>query len=146
MAATPGVVSDTIQIGDASNTAVQIRASSTITGPKMPGGPKDAGGGSDLVFRWNTSYGNADVTLPRAVSPSDGSLGAAAGEIGEYIETSLRSSLATGMTSGTVYNVLSINLTPGDWHITGHATFITSAVTFTGELQAAFSATSATMP
>jgi hypothetical protein len=54
---------------------------------------------------------------------------AAAGSIGEYIESILVAGSATALTTNVAKTVTSISLTAGDWDVTGHVAFGSAATT-----------------
>lgn len=70
---------------------------------------------------------------------------AAAGYLGEYIESVINSGLAVSLTTNTAANITSISLTAGDWDVTGGIGFAQSGTT-ASLYQAGSSTTSATLP
>lgn len=70
---------------------------------------------------------------------------AAAGDIGEYKETTKAIGNAVAETTATPVNVVSLALTPGDWEVSGVVNRSLTAVTAT-QYAAAISPTSATVP
>ncbi len=98
---------------------------------------------------------NADITSMTAVTAIDRTGGtaitgtntnddAAAGRVGEYIESVIASGSAVGLTSGASANVTSISLTAGDWDVSGNVIFLTAAGTSVTQVQGSISSTSAT--
>lgn len=80
--------------------------------------------------------GQAISTVPSiAFSSTSGIIGtttnddAAAGSVGEYIESVIVQASATSLTTGTSKTVTSISLTAGDWDVFGCASFIGGATT-----------------
>ena len=67
-----------------------------------------------------------------------------AGSVGEVIAASVAGSSAVPLTSGTIANVTSISLTPGDWDVWGNVAFSPSATI--SEAEGAVSQTSANFP
>jgi hypothetical protein len=70
---------------------------------------------------------------------------AAAGSIGEYIESILAVGSATALTTATAKTVTSISLTAGDWDLTGVVYFSTAASTSVTNTIAGFSTTTNTL-
>lgn len=71
---------------------------------------------------------------------------AQAGSIGEYIQSTVASGSAIGMSSGTPLNVTSISLTAGDWDVWGIVGFTPAGSTAISSVIAGISTTSATLP
>lgn len=71
---------------------------------------------------------------------------AAAGFLGEYIQSTVASGSAVALTTATTANVTSIALTPGDWDIDCQVEFSPAATTSVTQSNAAMSLTSATLP
>lgn len=113
-----------------------------------------SGNNIDYDARWivsggSTTVGNANVSLTAATFSLSGvftstgvadASSAATGKVGEYL--SATGSAVTLAASGTVYNLVSLSLTAGDWLISGAVDIIgTAALT---ELYGATTLTSAT--
>jgi hypothetical protein len=71
---------------------------------------------------------------------------AAAGNIGEYISSTIASASGTNLTSGTAANVTSITLTAGDWDVRADAYFLQSTAGIMTGMASGISAASATLP
>lgn len=71
---------------------------------------------------------------------------AAAGSVGELIQSSVLSGSAVSLTSSTSVDVTSISLTAGDWDVSGVSQFIANAATTATKFGGAISLTSATFP
>jgi hypothetical protein len=71
---------------------------------------------------------------------------AAAGNIGEYVSSTVGSGSAVNVTSGVAANVTSISLTAGDWDVEGVVALSPAGTTVTTRANAAISTTSATLP
>jgi len=71
---------------------------------------------------------------------------AAAGNVGQYIESVVVSGSAVAATSATQVNVTSISLTAGDWDIEASITTIPAGGTTQSVLIGGISATTATLP
>lgn len=71
---------------------------------------------------------------------------AAAGSVGEYLETIVLVGAALGLTNGIVANICSVSLTAGDWDVFGVVTFTGNAATVCTRYLAGISQTSATAP
>jgi hypothetical protein len=70
---------------------------------------------------------------------------ALAGDVGEYIVSTVASGSAVSITTGTPTNITSIALTPGDWDLDAVIDFLPAASTSITNYQAAYSLTSATL-
>jgi Repeat of unknown function (DUF5907) len=71
---------------------------------------------------------------------------AAAGQVGEYIQSAVLQASAVNCPSGSTINVTSISLTAGDWDVSGNVNFIgAGSITF-GYTIAAIATTSASLP
>lgn len=71
---------------------------------------------------------------------------AAAGSVGEVIESTIGAGSAVALTSGGTSNIGSISLTAGDWDCWGLVTFISAGATIYSALNCGINTTSATMP
>lgn len=71
---------------------------------------------------------------------------AAAGTLGEYIESDIVQGSAVALTSGATANVTSIALTPGDFDVWGNIVFAPAAGTVPTVFIGAIDTTSATLP
>ena len=80
--------------------------------------------------------------LPGTTLPDN----ATAGNIGEYVSSSVGSGGAMSLTSGTPATVTSITLTSGDWTVAGNVVFFPGGATVMTELDGAISDTAATLP
>src|SRR5690349_16625741 len=63
---------------------------------------------------------NTDITSLAGTATNDD---AAAGKIGEYIESEVLSGSAVSLTTNTAANITSISLTAGDWDVWGAAVY-----------------------
>lgn len=70
---------------------------------------------------------------------------AAAGEVGEYVSSTVLVGSAVALTTATTANITSISLTAGDWDVWVNARFTGGATTTVQFLQAGISTTSATL-
>jgi hypothetical protein len=71
---------------------------------------------------------------------------AAAGFVGEYVESVVEGAGAVALTTGVAANVTSISLTAGDWDVFGSLAFAPAATTNVTVMTGGASATSATPP
>jgi hypothetical protein len=71
---------------------------------------------------------------------------ATAGNIGEYISSTVLSGSAVAATSGVVFNITSISLTAGDWDVWGNVAITPSVGVTTTAIVGSASSTSATHP
>lgn len=85
-------------------------------------------------------------TVPTRVYGSVTNDSAAAGQIGEYISSSVLAGSAVALTTATAANVASISLTAGDWDVRGLVAYSNPGSTTTTVLIAAINTTSATLP
>ena len=87
------------------------------------------------------------IFTPKIVGFSDGSL-AAAGQVGEVIQSLVAVGSPVSLTTATPANVTSVALTAGDWDVEGNVNFTAaSATTAAGALWVAgINSTSATLP
>jgi hypothetical protein len=72
-------------------------------------------------------------------------LNAAAGNVGEYIESLVGQNTPVAVTSSAAFNLTQLTLSAGDWYIYGNITYIPSGATMT-TIWAAISTTSAGFP
>jgi hypothetical protein len=113
------------------------------------------GAGAAINF-YNGGVANtllAQITAAGALSLTQGIVGttaggnAVAGQVGEYISSSVASGAAVSLTSGSnPVNVTSVSLTPGDWDCEGNVAFLLNASTSITQLYGWISTTSATLP
>jgi len=80
-----------------------------------------ATGLSTCILKDGTQTTTAAIPFAFGISGVTTNSNAAAGVVGEYIESIVAPS-ATGLTTGTAANVTSISLTAGDWDVTGNVT------------------------
>ena len=100
-----------------------------------------------------TISGDSGLTFPDAsVQAKSGTQGvvdgsnAAAGQIGEYVESVVLQGSPISLTTATNANITSISLTAGDWDVSGAVAFATSGTTSVTVLIGAFNTTSVTLP
>lgn len=84
------------------------------------------------------------INQPVIMGVTDGS-NAAAGEVGEYIESVILQSSAVTFTNTVVRDLTSISLTAGDWDVWGNITYPTVGGSAPSQLTAWISSTSATI-
>ena len=70
----------------------------------------------------------------------------AAGEVGEFVSSTVLVGSAVALTTGTAANITSISLTAGDWDITGSCLYAGNASTVTTQALCWSSSTSAAVP
>lgn len=71
---------------------------------------------------------------------------ATAGNIGEYVSSSLAPGSAVSLTTNVTANITSISLTAGDWDVWGNVGFVAAGTTTANQYGAYISTTSATIP
>lgn len=88
------------------------------------------------------------ITLlkPTAIAGTTTNDNAAAGYVGQYVESSVASGSAVSMTTDTPANITSISLTAGDWDVRGTVGFVAGASTSISNILVGASSTSATLP
>lgn len=77
-------------------------------------------------------------------TPTNGD--ALAGNVGEYISSTVLSGSAVGLTTATSATITSISLTGGDWDIWGTVGFVANASTTATVFKGGINTTSATLP
>lgn len=85
---------------------------------------------------------NSQYATPQLIGIVDGS-NAAAGFVGEYIESVVLTGNALALSTGVALNVTSIVLTPGDWDVNGSVSFNIAATTTIAQLAGGSSTTTA---
>lgn len=85
-------------------------------------------------------------TLPGQVAGTATNDNALAGNIGEYISSTVTNGTAVPLTSGASADVTSISLTPGDWECYGRVSFVAGAGTIGTQFAGGISSTSLTLP
>ena len=87
------------------------------------------------------------TSLPGQVAATATNDDAAAGKVGEYIESVVLFASPTSIpTSGVEANVTSISLTAGDWDVWGNVVTVPAGATTTTQTVSGISTTSATLP
>lgn len=102
----------------------------------------DAGASLGTPFSINRATGY--VTIPALVGSATND-NAAAGNIGESIESSIPNASKVSLTTGTPANVTSISLTAGDWDVSGMVQFDGGGTTTLTALQAGINTVSASL-
>jgi hypothetical protein len=124
------------------NAGLTAGAAGTNTGLTVNGqaGITIAAGATVTGFTNNSPLG---ITNPNGIVGIVNGADPAAGRVGETNSNQMNT--AQALTSGTYRNVISINLTPGDWDVTGSAYFSPSSALMTSAM-AGISTVSATLP
>lgn len=99
----------------------------------------------------STGTGNvmqvSGVTVSSGQYPGEPTTGSAtAGNVGEFISSTVLVGAAVSLTNGTATNITSISLTAGDWDVCGNAIFLPAGTTTVNSIAAWTSTTSATFP
>ena len=99
------------------------------------------------------SGGNINGTAIGTITPSTGvfvgvntNSDAAAGQIGEYISSTISSGAPVTLSNATPANITSISLTAGDWDVWGEVSFTPAGTTTATAYSCGVSTTSATLP
>ena len=119
-----------------SSTKFTDTARTPVATSKVAGELTDGSKGHFLVSALKTFFGIGTTTNDNA----------AAGQIGEFIESEVVLAGAVSLTTGVSANVTSISLTAGDWDVSGNVYYNSAAGTTITGLGAAISLTSATYP
>lgn len=130
-----GTATDTLNTSFAAGTGITITGTATQTFASSAVGT--AGG------YLSGTYPNPNVTKVLGVSTSGN---ASAGDVGEYISSTVVSTSAAALSSGTTANVTSIVLTPGDWDVAGNTAFIAGALTTATIFAGGIGTSAATLP
>jgi hypothetical protein len=85
------------------------------------------------------------IPLPGNVKGTTTNDDAPAGDVGEYVSSTVVVGSAVNLTTDTPANVTSISLTAGDWEVTGACEYVAAATTSITHLSTSSSDTSATM-
>jgi hypothetical protein len=88
---------------------------------------------------------NKTIDRPVIIGRTDGG-NAAAGNVGEFVESKVLTGAAVSLTSGGTSNVTSISLTAGDWDVEGVVSINAGATTSFTVQASAISLVSATYP
>lgn len=121
---------------DSEKAKVGALASSGITGA--------AASGANADITSMTAVTSISATGGTAVKGTNTNDNAAAGMVGEYIESVVDEASAISLTTINVVNVTSISLTPGDWDVSACVQFLCGATTNITELRGSISLTSNT--
>jgi hypothetical protein len=89
---------------------------------------------------------NGSTVSPGHYSGEPSNASAAAGEIGEFISSTVLAGSAVSLTTATAANITSISLTAGDWDVWGSVAFAPNGATTMSVLGGWISTTSATLP
>lgn len=117
----------------------------------------------DLIARAAAAVANADAdaaqatanaAMPKAGGDFTGVItfpgvtdggNAAAGDVGEYLESVVPAGSAVSLTNAAAANITSLSLTAGDWDVTANAGIVTAATTNVVYFLGSISTTSATV-
>lgn len=89
---------------------------------------------------YQVTFRGSGSQLPGTATNDD----ANAGNVGEYMENNLATGSAISLTTGTVANIVTITLTPGDWQVGANLYCNGASTTGVGRCEGSVSATSAT--
>lgn len=100
-----------------------------------------------IALLWASIACAADVAnIPGPVIGTTTNDNAAAGNVGEIVTATVLSGAPVSLTSSVAANVTSINLTPGDWDVSGNCGYLPATATTTTAVLCAFNTVSATLP
>lgn len=112
-------------------------------------GTPSSGVGTNLTALNASNLGSGTVPAARTNGHQNGTAtndSGAAGEIGEYVTSTVLVGSAVSLTASTAANVTSISLTAGDWDVWGNVSFNPAGTTTITALIAWISTTSAALP
>lgn len=145
--ATPSSANLAAALTDETGTGSAVFANGpTLIAPIL--GTPASGNASNLTALNATQLTSGTIPAARTNGHQNGTAtndNAAAGEIGEYISSTVASGSAVALTSGVQANVTSISLTAGDWDITGSVFFSSTSTTSFNRYVGGISTTSATI-
>jgi hypothetical protein len=101
--------------------------------------------GNNSDINTMTAVTSISATGGTAVKGTNTNNSAAAGYMGEYIESTLAVGSAVSLTSGVTSNVTSISLTAGDWDVSGIVLMDSGATTNVTRVSGGINSTSATI-
>jgi hypothetical protein len=126
-----GTDSTTFSFPNASDTVVTLAATQTLTNKTI-----DSASNTLKVSGVTVSAGQ----YPGSTTNDS----ATAGNVGEYVSSSVASGSAISLTTNVVANLTSISLTPGDWDVWGIAQYLGTGSTTVNSVQTTLSLVSAT--
>jgi hypothetical protein len=103
-------------------------------------------GGAITLTSSDVTAAGGTATLSRGVIGTTTNDNAAAGNVGEYIESMVLIGAAVSLTTATPTNVVTITLTAGDWDVHGAVAFHSSGTTNVNDVETGLSTVSNTLP
>ena len=103
-----------------------------------------AASGANADITSMTALATINRTGGTAIKGTNTNDSAAAGYVGEYIESTIAVGAAVSLTTGVVTNITSISLTAGDWDVSGVVLMDSGATTNVTRVTGGISSTSAT--
>lgn len=105
-----------------------------------------AGTGGTQVYRYDDSATSHTFTGKLAGGGTTTNDSASAGQIGEYVESTILAGGAVSLTNNTAADITSISLTAGDWDVSGNVAFLADTTTTVTRTIAYITTASATLP
>ena len=99
--------------------------------------------GASMAFPAAAPGANVDITSLKGTATDDA---AAAGKIGEFIESNIAIGSAVALSTGAAKTITSISLTAGDWDVFGQVSFIPAGTTTMTVLAGAIHTTTDALP
>jgi hypothetical protein len=124
-------------------TAAQVTAALPVASSSAPVMDGTAAAGTGTTWARADHVHPSDTSRAPVKGVTDGS-NAAAGNVGEQVSVSVTTGVT--LTSGAAANVATLNLSAGDWSVSGVIVFAEAANTVPTAMAAAVSMTSATLP
>lgn len=121
--------------------------SATGSGGDMTKAVYDPAGVNQQLVSLSTSQtlSNKTINQPNIVGATNGG-NAAAGSVGELLESSIATGSAVSLVTATAKNVTSISLTAGDWDVFGNIGFVPAGGTTISQINGGISLNSNTLP
>jgi hypothetical protein len=144
----PGLVNGEVPTADEWNSFFSGKVDAVggvIQNPTVEGGTIDGsiiGGATPAAGKFTTLIATGTVVLEGTTSNNN----APAGDIGEFIQSSVNAGSGTNLSNNAPADVTSISLTAGDWDVYGNVNFAAGVSTVVTEVIGWINTSSATVP